>query len=99
MIPGLGIYPGEGKSYLLQYSGLENSMGFHDVAKRHDRVTFIHLSLSPLLFTSLLSSAICKASSDKHLTFLLLFFFGMDLLAASVQYYGPLSCDFDIFAY
>ena len=23
---GLGIYPGEGKSYPLQYSGLENSM-------------------------------------------------------------------------
>ena len=25
-IPGLGISPGEGKGYLLQYSGLENSM-------------------------------------------------------------------------
>ena len=25
-IPGLGIFPGEGKSYPLQYSGLENSM-------------------------------------------------------------------------
>ena len=23
-IPGLGRYPGEGKGYLLQYSGLEN---------------------------------------------------------------------------
>ena len=26
-IPGLGRSPGEGKGYLLQYSGLENSMG------------------------------------------------------------------------
>ena len=25
-IPGLGRSPGEGKGYLLQYSGLENSM-------------------------------------------------------------------------
>ena len=29
-IPGLGRSPGEGKSYPLQYSGLENSMGFPD---------------------------------------------------------------------
>ena len=27
LIPGLGRSPGEGKGYLLQYSGLENSMG------------------------------------------------------------------------
>ena len=26
LIPGLGRSPGEGKGYLLQYSGLENSM-------------------------------------------------------------------------
>ena len=26
LIPGLGRSPGEGKNYLLQYSGLENSM-------------------------------------------------------------------------
>ena len=34
-IPGLGRYPGEGKGYPLQYSGLENSIGFivHGVAK------------------------------------------------------------------
>ena len=28
LIPGLGRFPGEGKGYLLQYSGLENSMDF-----------------------------------------------------------------------
>ena len=34
-IPGLGISPGEGKGYPLQYSGLENSMDciVHGVAK------------------------------------------------------------------
>ena len=34
-IPGLGMFPGEGKGYPLQYSGLENSMGHivHGVAK------------------------------------------------------------------
>ena len=36
LIPGLGRFPGEGKSHLLQYSGLENSMGHivHGVTKR-----------------------------------------------------------------
>ena len=35
LIPGLGRSPGEGKGYLLQYSGLENSMAcmVHGVAK------------------------------------------------------------------
>ena len=28
LIPGLGRAPGEGKGYLLQYSGLENSMDY-----------------------------------------------------------------------
>ena len=34
-IPGLGRFPGEGKGYPLQYSGLENSMDciVHGVAK------------------------------------------------------------------
>ena len=27
LIPGLGRFPGEGKGYPLQYSGLKNSMG------------------------------------------------------------------------
>ena len=35
LIPGLGRSPGEGNSYPLQYSGLENSMGstVHGVEK------------------------------------------------------------------
>ena len=43
----------------------------------------MYLSLSLLLFTSLLSSTICKASSDNHSAFLHFFFFGMVLFATS----------------
>ena len=48
-------------------------------------VKWVYLSFSPLLlpFTSLLFSAICKASSDKHFAFLHFFFLGMVLISAS----------------
>ena len=40
-IPGLGRSPGEGKSYPLQYSGLENSTDciIHGVAKSQTRLS------------------------------------------------------------
>ena len=38
LIPGLGRFPGEGKGYPLQYSGLENSMGSQRV--RYNWATF-----------------------------------------------------------
>ena len=43
-IPRLGRYPGEGKGYPLQYSGLENSMGciVHGVAKSRMRLNNFH---------------------------------------------------------
>ena len=44
--------------------------------------SWIYLSLSPLLFTSLLSSTIFKASSDNHFAMLLFFSLRMILLAA-----------------
>jgi len=44
---------------------------------------WVYLSLSPLPFASLLSSVICKASSDNHFAFLHFLFFGMVLVAAS----------------
>ena len=44
---------------------------------------WIYLSFSPLPFTSLLFSAICKASSNKHFAFLHFFFLGMILITAS----------------
>ena len=47
MIPGLGRSPGEGSSYPLQYSGLENSTDciVHGVTKSQTR-----LSLQPAIF-------------------------------------------------
>ena len=45
--------------------------------------SWVHLSLSSLLFTSLHVSTICEASSDNHFAFLLFFFFGMVLFATS----------------
>ena len=46
-------------------------------------LSWVYLSLSPLLFAYLLSSAICKASSDTHFAFLHSFFFGMVLFTGS----------------
>ena len=43
----------------------------------------VYLFLSLLPFTSLLFSAICKASSDKHFAFFHFFFLGMVLITAS----------------
>ena len=43
-----------------------------------------------LLWDSLLSSAICKTSSDNHLAFLHFFFFGMVWSLPPVQFYEPL---------
>ena len=42
-----------------------------------------YLSFSPLLFTFLLFTAICQASSDSHFAFMHFFFLGMVLLLVS----------------
>ena len=44
LIPGLGRSPGEGNSYPLQYSGLENSVHYtvHGVAKSQTRLRDFH---------------------------------------------------------
>ena len=44
LIPGLGRFPGEGKGYPLQYSGLENPMDcvVHGVAKSQTRLSGFH---------------------------------------------------------
>ena len=43
-ITGLGRYPGEGKGYPLQYSGLENSMNYivHGVTKSWTQFSDFH---------------------------------------------------------
>ena len=45
-IPGLGRYPGEGKGYPLQYSGLENSMDcvVLGVAKSQTQLSDFHFT-------------------------------------------------------
>ena len=43
----LGSIPGDGKGYLLQYSGLENSMGLQRVG--HDCVTFTFMTNAQLI--------------------------------------------------
>ena len=44
-IPGLGRSPGEGNSYPLQYSGLENSMDYvHGVAKNQTQLSDFHFA-------------------------------------------------------
>ena len=55
LTPRLGRFPGEGKDYPLQYSGLENSSGciVHGVAESRTQLSDFH-------FTSLQSSSICK---------------------------------------
>ena len=55
LIPGLGRSPGEGKSYPLQYSGLENAMDYyivHGVAKSQTQLSDFHFrhSLHSALF-------------------------------------------------
>ena len=47
-IPGLGRSPGEGKGYLLQYSGLENSMDciVHGVTKSRTQLSDFHFHFS-----------------------------------------------------
>ena len=44
LIPGLGRYPGEGKGYPLQYSGLENPMDciVHGITKSWTRLSHFH---------------------------------------------------------
>ena len=51
----------------------------------------IYLSVSPLPFSSLLFSPICKASSDNHFAFLHFFFLGLFWSPPHVQCYEPLS--------
>ena len=53
LIPGLGRFPGEGKGYPLQYSGLENSMNciVHGITKSRTRQSDFHfLLIGPVKF-------------------------------------------------
>ena len=64
MIPGMGRSHGEGKGYLLQYSGLENSMGcvVHGVMKSQTRLNDFHFH-----FFSFTCSVVHSVGLDKHI--------------------------------
>ena len=61
---------------LLNSIFFENNLGLNKLAH-------LYLSFSPLLFTSLLSTPICKASSDSHFVFSHFFSMGMALIPVS----------------
>ena len=54
-IPGLGISPGAGKGYPLQYSGLENSMdhAVHGVPKSQTQLSDFHFHFSKLYLSKI----------------------------------------------
>ena len=53
----------------------------------HSAFKWVYLSFSPLLFASLLFTAICKTSSDNHFALLHFFFLGTLLVNAPIQSY------------
>ena len=66
LIPGLGRFPGQGNSYPLQYSGLENSMDrgawqttVHGAAKSQTQLNNFAIELSLILVDQ---SELCKMS-------------------------------------
>ena len=91
LIPGLGRFPGEGKGYPLQYSGLENSMNniVYGVAKSQTPLSDFHFARNvplvslifmkrSLVFPILLFSSICCCWIDLlgRFSYLSLLFFG-----------------------
>ena len=60
-ILGLGRSPGEGKGYLLQYSGLENSMDYilHGVAKSGTKLSNFHFHLNRRYFGFVIITDTC----------------------------------------
>ena len=53
------------------------------IPKISKEAKWVYLCFYPLLFASLLFTAICKASSDSHFAFLHFFFLGMVLISVS----------------
>ena len=63
-VPGLGISPGEGKGYPLQYSGLEYSMDciVYGVTKSRTRVSDFHFHFTFTFSNVNISILLCKGS-------------------------------------
>ena len=67
-IPGLGRSPGVGKSYTLQYPGLENSMDciVHGVAKIQTRLSDFHKSKTKFETVYYSSNRKLKTKQNRH---------------------------------
>ena len=67
-IPGLGRSPGEGKSYPLQYSGLENSMDciVHGVAKTWTGLSDFHFHRGQIQVFRDLKLSLARGVLSKH---------------------------------
>ena len=70
-------------SSIIQHCSLKKAFGSLLSILWSSAFNWMYLSLSPLLFTSLHSSATRKASSDNHFAFLLFYFFGVVFFASS----------------
>ena len=71
-------------SYLLEFWGIMiPDLQPNSFAAFSNLDFLVYLSFSPLLFDSLLFTAIHKASADSHFAFLHLFFLGMVLIPVS----------------
>ena len=66
LIPGFGRCPGDGNSYPLQYSGLENFMDYFIGSKQSDTIERLSLSLAPDGFETLACSKSALRSSQSH---------------------------------
>ena len=85
-IPGMGRSPGKGKGYLIQYSGLENSMDYivHGVTKSgHNWATFI--------FTFFMAD---QSSQTFHTTLNLLAPFSLECLCLTLLHQSDSVCPF-----
>ena len=74
LIPGLGRSPGEGNSYPLQYSGLENSMDciVHGIAKSRRRLSeFIYFNILFLELVHISLAGCFEAISELFVTIIL----------------------------
>ena len=63
MIPGLGASPGKGKGYLLQYSGLENSMDC--IVPGVTRLNDFHFVSLQFIHSQLLEEQVSTASPER----------------------------------
>ena len=77
------VFPILSFSSISLHWSLRKSFLYHLAILWNSAFKWVYLSFSPLPVTSLLFTAICKASSDSHFAFLHFFFLGMVLFLVS----------------